>query len=49
MSEKVDEFFKPIGADDVANETTEVESLCVSCGDNVIRFSILILASNLRS
>jgi len=29
------QFFRPINADDPGTETTEVESLCVSCGDNV--------------
>ncbi|XP_035704705.1 zinc finger protein ZPR1 isoform X1 [Folsomia candida] len=33
-SKKTDQFFKPISADDEANETTEVESYCVNCGEN---------------
>lgn len=35
-SKKTDQFFKPISADDEANETTEVESYCVNCGENVL-------------
>ena len=39
-SAKNEEIFKPISGDESAGEVTEIESLCVNCGDNVRAFNI---------